>query len=288
METKRANRLTVSEAMQQAAAVFMTYSDSARLDAGVLLSHILKRPRTWVVAHPETTLDAKERSGFERSLKDAAAGTPLPYLVGHQEFFGLDFYVDRAVLIPRPETELLVELALKWFTEHPDQRVAADIGTGSGCIAVSLAANLPDVIVYAGDISEMALKVAEKNVRHHRVGNRVHLACGDLADVLPQPVDVLCANLPYIPSAALEELVIARYEPHQALDGGADGLVFIRRLLEQAPGWVKPGGLILLEIQIGQGPAVIRLAHEDIRATAIQCHPDLAGVDRVVSIDLKG
>jgi release factor glutamine methyltransferase len=286
METKQTNSLTVAEALQLATVAFKAYSESARLDATVLLGHILERPRTWLVAHPDSRLSAKERSGVERALKEAAAGVPLPYLVGHQEFYGLDFYVNRDVLIPRPETELLVELALMWLKTHPGRRVVADIGTGSGCIAVSLAVNQPDLIVYARDISRGALRVAAQNSTQHQVGGRVHLACGDLMGVLPEAVDVLCANLPYIPSSTLEGLPVARHEPRQALDGGVDGLVSIRRLLMQVPVGVKPGGLIVLEIEEGQGSAVISLAGESFPDASIKCHPDLAGLDRVLSIEL--
>jgi len=286
MENRKDPELDVSEALHQAAAVFKAYSETARLDASVLLGHIMKRSRAWIIAHPETPLAAKDRVGFTRSLEDAAAGIPLPYIIGHQEFYGLDFFVNRDVLIPRPETELVVELALNWFAAHPDRRVAADIGTGSGCIAVSLAKNLPHLTVYAGDISEAALRVAKKNIMHHRVGSRVHLACGDLTSALTHPIDVMCANLPYIPSSVLEGLAISRYEPHRALDGGGDGLLYIHRLLEQAPAWVNPGGFLLLEIQIGQGPVVSELAREMFGAATVKCHPDVAGVDRVVSIEL--
>jgi release factor glutamine methyltransferase len=288
METKPTDSLTVTEALQLAAVAFNAFSESAQLDAAVLLGHIMERPRAWLVSHPDSQLDAKERSGVTLALKEAAAGMPLPYLVGHQEFFGLDFHVNRNVLIPRPETELLVELALMWLKAHPGRRVAADIGTGSGCIAISLAVNLPDLIVYACDISRGALSVAEQNVRQHQVGDRVHIECGDLMGALPRAVDVLCANLPYIPSSTLEGLPIARYEPPRAGDGGMDGLVFIRRLLTQTPGWVRPGGLIVLEIEEGQGPAVISLAGEGFPDASIKIHPDLAGLDRVLSIELPG
>ena len=286
MKTKQTPGLTVSEALQQAAAAFRVHSASATLDAGVLLGHIMERPRTWIAAHPESRLATKERAGFKRALKEAAAGRPLPYIVGHQEFYGLDFFVNHDVLIPRPETEVLVDLAINWLKAHPGRRVAADIGTGSGCIAISLAVNLPDLTVYASDISRRALTFAEKNSKLHQVEDRVHLACGDLIRALPETVDVLCANLPYIPGSKLEGLPVARYEPHQALDGGVDGLTFIRRMLAQAPGWVKQGGLMLLEIENDQGPAVINLARMYYPAASIKCHPDLAGLDRVLSIVL--
>lgn len=287
MKTKQTKSLTVAEAMQRATVAFKAYSESAGLDAAVLLGHILERPRTWLVVHPDSRLSAKERKGYERALKEAAAGVPLPYLVGHQEFYGLDFFVNRDVLIPRPETELLVELALKWLKAHPDRRVVADIGTGSACIAISLAVNLPDLTVYASDISKGALKVADKNIKQHQVGDRVPLACGDLMGALPEAVDVLCANLPYIPNSTLKELTVALYEPRQALAGGVDGLMFTRRLLAQMPGWIKQGGLILLEIEDRQGLTVMMLARECFPAALVKCHPDLAGLDRVVSIELS-
>lgn len=286
METKPTDNLTVTEALQQAVVAFKAFSESAQLDAAVMLGYILERPRPWLVAHPDSLLDPEERSKFEQVLIEATAGLPLPYLVGHQEFYGLDFYVNRDVLIPRPETELLVELALNWLITHPGRRVVADIGTGSGCIAVSLAVNMPDLTVYASDISKGALSVAGQNIEHHQVGDRVLTTCGDLMGALPGAVDVLCANLPYIPSSTLEGLPVVRYEPRQALDGGEDGLVCVRRLLAQAPGWVKPGGLIVLEIEEDQGLEVISIAGESLPDASIKIHPDLAGLDRVISIEL--
>jgi release factor glutamine methyltransferase len=287
METKAVPDLTITEAIQQATGVFEIHSESARLDAGVLLGHILGRSRTWIAAHPDSIVNVNEREELGRLLKEAAVGVPLPYLVGHQEFYGLDFFINRDVLIPRPETELLVDLALRWFEVHPGRRLAADIGTGSGCIAISLAVNTPELMMYASDISNAALEVARQNIRKHQVEKQIRLSCSDLIDTLPEAVDVLCANLPYIPEARLDGLTSLRHEPRQALSGGQDGLQFIRQLLVDSPGRIRQGGMILLEIEASLGPQVISLARNDFPGALVNCHRDLAGNDRIVSIELS-
>lgn len=284
---KQTMDLPISDALNRAANLLRPRSVTARQDASVLLAHILKRSRGWIVAHPEVLLSAEERASLDQAFRQASKGVPLPYILGHWEFFGLDFIVNPEVLIPRPETELLVTMAIGWLTAHPGRQLVADIGTGSGCIAISLAVNLPDLAVLATELSAGALNIAEKNIRRHAVENRVTLIKGDLVDELPEPVDVLCANLPYIPSQELEILLVSRYEPHLALDGGADGLLVIRRLLSRCPRWIKPEGLILLEIEASLGSQVEEIAKTHFPKAAIQCKQDLAGYDRLVLIELE-
>jgi release factor glutamine methyltransferase len=280
--------MTLIAALEKATAVFAEWSDTARLDAGTLLSHVLGRSRAWIAAHPETHLSRHDCERYDTALADISTGMPLPYVLGYWEFFGLDFNITREVLIPRPETELLVEAAMKWLALYPDRRLASDIGTGSGCIAISLAVNLPDLVVYASDISEGAISVAAGNIRKHHVERQVHLFQSDLLDGLFEKVDVICANLPYIPSAILQTLRGVKEEPALALDGGKDGLEYIRRMIEKSIDKVKPGGLILLEIQADQGPRVSALAHSVYPTALVHCHQDLAGKDRLVSIALAG
>lgn len=268
-------------------------NETAVLDAQVLLAHLLDRTRTWIAAHPEVELSPSQEETLFSYLQRLERGEPLPYLLGYWEFYGRRFEVTPQVLIPRPETELMVERALNWLRHHPKRRRAADVGTGSGCIAVSLAAEIKDLQGLATDISLPALRVAQRNARKHGVDERVHLLQCDLLPPHPLDVspahcfDVICANLPYIPSALLSQLPVARYEPLLALNGGQDGLEVIRRFLHLVPGWVTPGGLVLLEIEASQGAQALSLAYDVFSAARIHLHPDLAGRDRLLEIRVR-
>jgi release factor glutamine methyltransferase len=254
------------------------------LELQVILATVLGRPRAWVLAHPEVELNADQLERLEALSTRLAQGVPLPYLTGEQEFFGLAFNATPAVLIPRPETELLIEQALLWLRTHPGKRNAADIGTGSGCIAVTLAKHIPDLRVLAVDISMPALEVAQGNAARHGVEDQITFRQGDLLTGMDSQMDLICANLPYIPQPSLAELYVAKHEPALALDGGADGLELIRRLLKNAPDRLAPGGMILLEVQYDQGDAVGVLAREVFPDAQVDVLKDLAGLDRLVSI----
>jgi release factor glutamine methyltransferase len=266
-------------------------SDTPALEAQVLLAHILQGSRAWVLAHPEVELSPAQQQTFEHSAARLEHGEPLPYILGYREFYGLDFLVSPAVLIPRPETELLVERAVDWLSRHPDCRRVADIGTGSGCIAIALAVTIPDLQLLAIDISPQALKIAQQNAAHHGIAERITFLQADLLDLpaghSPRPFDLIAANLPYIPSSTLAELPVSRYEPTQALDGGEDGLDQIRRLLKQAPSYLSPQGCLLLEIEARQGETVSSLAQDAFPQGQVQLLPDLAGHDRLVEADLS-
>ncbi len=217
-------------------------------------------------------------------------GEPLPYILGHWEFYGLDFLVTPAVLIPRPETELLVEHALDWLRHHPACHRVADIGTGSGCIAIALATTIPDLQVFATDLSPQALEVARQNVAHHGVSERITFVQADLLE-LPDEFhsrlfDLIAANLPYIPRPTLGDLPVSRFEPILALDGGDDGLDLIRRLVHKAGDHLSPHGCLLLEIEASQGEKAIALAQDAFPQARVTVIPDLAGHDRLVLVEL--
>jgi len=259
-------------------------SETASLDAQVLLSHVLGTRRAWVLAHPEVQLTSQQADALNEKLDRLAQGEPLPYVLGEWEFFGLKFYLSPAVLIPRPETELLVEQALKWLQEKPERRWAADVGTGSGCIAIALAQRVFDLKLLASDLSADALQVAARNACRYRLDRRIHFVQADLLPDTRRPFDLICANLPYIPTETLQTLTVARLEPCLALDGGPDGLRLIERLLDQIPGRIAPGGLILLEIEAGQGQALESLLGARFPTAEIEILPDLAGRDRLAKI----
>ena len=273
-------------------------SDTPALVASVLISHILNKPRTWVLAHPELTLTTEQQKQLSDSMEHLERGEPFPYVIGKWEFFGLEFDVTPDVLIPRPETELLVETAIAWLGQNPEKKIIADIGTGSGAIAVSVAVHLPDITILATDISDKALEVAKRNAQKFNVTDKIEFV---ECDLLPEkfaianaqsaivnrksPINMICANLPYIPTKELHDLPIYNREPTLALDGGMDGLDQYRKLMSIAPGWLAPNGLILLEIEATQGLEILSLARKTFPDAHISLHKDLAGKDRLLSIE---
>jgi release factor glutamine methyltransferase len=275
--------LVVSTALQDGRRR-MAASETAALDAQVWLAHVLGRPRAWLLAHGEQPLTAEQEQAWQAGLARLERGEPLPYLLGEWEFYGLTFQVSPAVLIPRPETELLIEEAIAWLRAHPGRRAAADVGTGSGAIPVAIAANVADVDFTAVDISPEALAVAQANVKRHGLAKRIALRQNDLLDGLSAPLDLITANLPYIPSQRLPGLAVTKWEPHIALDGGADGLDLIRRLFEQASWLLRPGGLLLEEIDPGLEESSSALARHWWPAAEIRVLADLTGQPRLLRV----
>jgi release factor glutamine methyltransferase len=266
-------------------------SDTPALDASVLIAHIVGKPRSWVLAHPELTLTREMQNQLEDALKQLENGKPFPYVLGQWEFFGMQFEVTPDVLIPRAETELLVEKAIVWLQESPAHKMVADVGTGSGVIAISIAANAPHVTILATDISKEALKIAKRNAEKHAVSDRINFIECDLIpdrqNSTPKSFDLICANLPYIPTKTLHTLPVYGREPTLALDGGSNGLDLVRRLLQLAPKWLTPHGEMLLEIEATLGSDTLRLAHDLFPRADLQLHKDLTGHDRLLEIALK-
>ena len=276
---------TVGEALETARRVLRLHSETAALDAQVLLAHILAKPRTWVLIRPEARLTPSQQDALGAALARLREGTPLPYVLGAWEFYGRSFEVGPEALIPRPETEHLVEAALDWLRARPGVRLAADAGTGTGCIAVTLAAERPSLRLVAADISPAALHLARRNARRHNVASRLDFLRADLLTAFaPRSLPLICANLPYIPTGTLRRLDVYGREPTLALDGGADGLELIRRLLAQAETRLALGGLLLLEIAASQGESAPRAARKVFPRARIDLLPDLAGHPRLLRI----
>lgn len=267
-------------------------SDTPSLDASVLLAHIMGRPRTWILAHPDLVLSELQQKQLEDSMARLEAREPLPYILGHWDFFGMEFDITPDVLIPRPETELLVEKAIAWMQESPARQTVADIGTGSGIIAISIAAYIPGATVLATDISPRALEVAKGNARKFGVADRIDFVQCDILPEQPQlfttdmHLDLVCANLPYIPTETLRGLPIYGREPTLALDGGEDGLDLFRKLMRTVPDWLAPNAMILLEIEATQGIRALNLAYDMFSEAEIHLHQDLTGHDRLLEIVL--
>ena len=248
----------------------------------VILSHVLKQSKGWILAHGDYQLTNNENQALQRSVEQCLEGFPLPYILGFWDFYGRTFIVSPDVLIPRPETELLVEQAIA-FSRHIKRPFILDVGTGSGAIAVSLAAELPSATVIASDISKKALNIAQKNAL--QLGqNQINFVQADLLAPFWQKFDIICANLPYIPSRVLDTLEVSRWEPRLALDGGASGLEPIQLLLEQAQSLLACPGIVLLEVEASLGAGSISLAKDLFPHAQHILHRDLAGRDRVLEI----
>lgn len=278
---------TIREALQAGAAALADRSATPRLDAEVLLAGVLGVSRAYLLAEGGQTLTSAQHAALRQLLERRAALEPIAYITGHKAFYGLDFYVDRRVLVPRPETELLVELALAWVKARPRSAPLriADIGTGSGCLAVTLAYLLPGAQIFAVDLSADALDVAALNAARHGVAARVALLEGDGCTPLPGPVALIVANPPYTVLDEVDENV-RRWEPHLALDGGAErGFAHVARLLRQMPAALEPGGAALVEIGAWQGRVALATARELFPGAHVALHPDLAGRDRVLAIE---
>jgi release factor glutamine methyltransferase len=260
------------------------FTETPHLDGQVLVAHYLNKPRSWVLAHPEACPDEEQLNRILRGLDRSIQGEPLPYVLGHWEFYGLDFEITPDVLIPRPETELLVERAIKWLRDHPDRRKAIDVGTGSGCVGISLAMIVPDLHIRLTDISPTALNVARINAAKFDLNTRLEFRSTDLLDGIIEHFDLICANLPYISHEVLKDLPVAHHEPHQALDGGQSGIELITRLLDQARNCLAPGGVMLLEIEAFQGTELKNIACSCFPGSMVQIIPDLSGLDRCLEI----
>lgn len=256
--------------------------DTPRLDAEVLLSHILGKDRLYLYTHFDQPLTPEELAHYRASVKKRVLRWPVAYIIGYKEFMGLCFQVSPAVLVPRPDTEILVEAVAKRLA-LTDSPVIADLGTGSGAIIVSLLSLLPQADGQAVDISPQALAVAKTNAVSNGVADRLTLREGDfLTPLAGRSFDVLVSNPPYIPAGDISGLSAeVRQEPRLALDGGNDGLTFYRRMMASGPPLLKPGGFIAVETGAGQAPAVAALAAAQ-GLKQIEIIKDLAGIERVV------
>ncbi|MGF1644716.1 MAG: peptide chain release factor N(5)-glutamine methyltransferase [Thiotrichales bacterium] len=271
--------LTLGTAVRNATLLLSAHTEAARLEAEVLLAHVLQRPRGYLYAWPEHALGKREQSAYDTLLKRRIAGEPIAYLVGQREFWSLTLAVSPAVLIPRPDTELLVELALGRLPAG-DCAEVADLGTGSGAIALALAHTAPRWRITATDRCEQALKIAEFNAKRLGLGN-VTFHCGDWCAALPgNRYDLILSNPPYL---AVDDPHLRHaglpFEPRAALVAGEDGLDALRRICACARAHLNPGGWLILEHGYTQAPAVRELLTTHAY-TGIESHRDWAGQPR--------
>ena len=255
--------------------------EDAALEGEILLRHVLDISRAQLYAELGSDVSLSDIKRLLKSVERCVKGEPSAYIIGKKEFYGLEFIVNRHVLIPRPETELLVEQAIKLCQNYHYSKVA-DIGTGCGAIAVSLAINLPEVRIYATDISSGTLKVTEQNCVKHGVKDRVTLLKGDMLKPLPGSIDLIIANLPYVIENEIPEKGPLSYEPRKALDGGEEGLDKICELCRQSSGKLNKEGSILLEVGRGQAAFVKLMIMDNFAHGSVKTLKDLAGIERVV------
>lgn len=272
--------MTIAEVLKLSADYLKKHnSESSRLDAELLLAHALKVRRLDLYLKFDRALTEPELAAYRALIARRGKGEPVAYLTGHKEFMGLDFEVTPAVLVPNPDTEVLVQRAVELAREWQRPLRVADVGTGSGCIAIAIAHYAGNTEVWASDLSGEAIEVATENASRLGVANRVHFERGDLLEPLPGDFDMICANLPYLASGkTLPAEVIA--QPAQALYAGAGGSAEITRLFIAAPARLRAGGCVLAELDPAIVDVVSPLAAKNFAAQRV--HRDLAGHDRVL------
>ncbi len=279
---------TLNDWLREGSQLLAPVSTEAPLEAELLLRTVLGYDRAELYRHLREPISPHRTARYRSFLERRLGHEPTPYILGRKEFSGLSFDVTAAAIIPRPETESLVELVIAFARGRvaPAQLAIADIGTGSGAIAIALAHALPSAHVIATDVSSEALTLAQRNGRRHGLAGRIRFRHGNLLEPLPAPVDVIAANLPYVTTADWQRLApeIRDHEPRLGLDGGSDGLRAIARLLHRAPAYLRPGGALFAEIGDDQGRSAARLAREAFPNAKIKVTPDLAGRDRVLAV----
>jgi release factor glutamine methyltransferase len=283
------------EALRKYTSIFQRAGiDEAADEATVLLCHALTLNKAGFFTQQERILKGGELALLEGLAARRLRHEPSAYITGHREFYGFDLLVDPRVLIPRPETETLVESAIEfgrlWVAHNHRGMLAADIGTGSGAMAIALAMHVPDLLVYAVDISPGALEVATSNVHRHGLDDRIILVQGNLLKQINQKLDLIVANLPYIRSVELAGLQpeVYLHEPMVALDGGDRGTAVIEAMLAQVPGKMSPGGAIFLEIGAGQEERLTPIVRDILPGSDVTLFKDLAGIGRCMRIRYKG
>jgi release factor glutamine methyltransferase len=281
--------VSISEAIREAAKILRRGGvPEVRREAGSLLQHVIDRDRTFLLTHAEDLITAEQQQRFRECVARRAAGEPLQYITGRQAFFGLDFEVTSDVLIPRPETELLVETALLLVSKGPAAPFFCDVGTGSGCIAVALLHEHQRATAVCIDLSIEAIQIARHNALRHSVSARASFIVTDCLSALDagNPIfDLVVSNPPYVAAPTLGDLQreVRDHEPRLALTPGDDGLTIIRRLLIDSGAFVKEGGHLLIEIGFDQAEAVARLI-DRTNWKLLDIHKDLQGIPRIVAL----
>lgn len=283
-------KITVSDALRSAKKNFIDAKiDTPGLDAEVLLAEVLHADRLSLYVHPEKILTDEEFSRFKNFVERRAKKIPVAYIIGKKEFFGMNFFVTPEVLIPRPDTEILVQFVIDALKNFSGGVKIADMGTGSGAICISIVKNLPNATAATVDISPGAIEVAKRNAENLQVADRINFFPGNMFEPLSgKKFDCIVSNPPYIPTDEIKNLQPeVKTEPKIALDGGADGLNFYRQLVKAAPDFLSPNGFFAFEIGIGQAEEVKKIIRREEKFCDIKILKDLSGIDRVVTARKK-
>jgi release factor glutamine methyltransferase len=287
--------VTLAEAINNAANLLSTAGiTNARLDAEVLLSHIIMKDRVWLITHRDDELDDKHQRDFADVIHRRTRREPLQHIIGNQEFWGLEFIVSPDVLIPRPETEFIIEAALAIVQDRNTPVRIIDLCTGSGCIAVSLAKELTAARIIATDASEKALALARENTRRHGVSEHIRFLLGDLFEPLKEldirgQIDIIVSNPPYVQAGDLSTLQpeVRDYEPEMALIAGPKGTEMAKRIIQLAPEYLKKNGALIMEMGLGQAEALTRMVEATGAYGNRELLKDLAGIERVIVVRKK-
>ena len=261
-------------------------SDTADIEINAILCKVLGKDLAWCLTHSEEELSELDLVMLNQQIEILRKGIPLPYIIGEIEFFGHHFFVDSNVLIPRPETEILVENAIEWISSHRDITKIVDIGTGSGAIVLSVLNEFPFLNGLGIDLTRSALEIAKKNRNNFSIKNLDFLQMDSL-NGLASNFDVILANLPYIPESEVHKLDVVKYEPLIALNGGEKGIEIISRLIEQIPDHLSLPGLVLLEIQFDQSSVIKEVISKTLNNANVSVIKDYAGLDRVIKIEVN-
>jgi release factor glutamine methyltransferase len=271
--------------LKEARIKLQVISDEPNSTLWVILQESTGKTYTWLAAHEEFILTRDQSHQADQLLSQVIQQIPLAYLIKHWAFYDLDLYINSSVLIPRPETELMAEAAIAWLKEHPKNHCAADVGTGSGCISIAIAKSINNLFFISTDISRAALDVAKLNIHKYHLENSIYLVQTTLLDACKTRFNLICANLPYIPTKKLDSLKVSQHEPYFALDGGDEGLDYIHDLLIRAPSQLHKNGLLLIEINSDQGDRVEKLAQQNFPNANFQILKDLSGLPRLLFIE---
>ncbi|PKO07390.1 MAG: peptide chain release factor N(5)-glutamine methyltransferase [Chloroflexi bacterium HGW-Chloroflexi-3] len=278
-------RISIADWRYQSRKILFAISETADIEVNAILCKVLNKDLAWCLANSNFVLDQPTVIELNRKFQSLLTGIPLPYVLGTIEFFGNQFFVDENVLIPRPETELLVETAIEWINRHDKTKKVVDVGCGSGVIIISLLNHFSQIKGFGIDISRRALNISKRNKKNHGI-EHLELVQMDCLSGIGSKVDVIVANLPYIPEDYLRDLKVSKYEPDLALNGGQDGLMIINTLIDQIPSHLNSPGLALLEIQFDQSARVIQKAKNCIPNAAISIIKDYSSHDRIIKIEV--
>jgi release factor glutamine methyltransferase len=277
--------ISIADWRYQSRKILFDISETAEIEINAILCKVLKKDLAWCLANLNFVLDQDAISELNKKLKSLQVGIPLPYVLGTIEFFGNQFLVDENVLIPRPETELLVETAIEWINRHDKIKSVIDVGCGSGVILISILKRFSQIKGFGLDISRSALNISMRNKNFHSI-KHLDFVQMDCLGGIGSKFDVIVANLPYIPADHISGLNVSKFEPELALNGGEDGLMIINRLIEQIPSHLNSPGLALLEIQNDQSARVIQKVQNSLPTAVVSVIKDYSSHDRIIMIEV--